>query len=180
MEGPPHPIAAVANKAAQLSDILELQIESPSSPPSLDNAFSTSTRNALRRCPAFPATETIDGRPVVDSGSYLKAVLGAAGYEHETECKALAEAIVGSNTDRLRIVVGQTDTPVGTAALLLEPLEPGEKVIPDLKPQPAPDGKPAHWDELAAFWRAVPQASRGAIRDAVNSIVAALPGGAGL
>ena len=81
---------------------------------------------------------------------------------------------------RLRTVIGQLDTPVSTAALLLEPLEPGGKAIPDLKPEPAPDGKPAHWDELAAFWTAVPQASRGAIRDAVNSVVAALPGEAGL
>ena len=101
MEGPPHPIAAVAKKAAQLSHILELQIESPSSPPSLDDAFSESTSNALRRCAAFPATETMDDRPVVDSGSYLKAVLSAAEYEHRTESEALAEAIVGSNTDRL-------------------------------------------------------------------------------
>jgi phage shock protein A len=101
MEGPSHPIAKVAKKAAQLSHILELQIESPLSPASLDNAFSASTSNALRRCATFPATETMDGRPVVDSGSYLKAVLGAAEYEHKTESEALAEAIAGSNTDRL-------------------------------------------------------------------------------
>lgn len=101
-EGPPHPIVAVANEAAQLSHILELQIENLGfSPASLDNAFSASTSNALRRCAAFPTTETTDGRPVVDSGSYLKAVLGAGEYEHKTESEALAKAIVGSNTDRL-------------------------------------------------------------------------------
>jgi hypothetical protein len=100
-EGPPHPIVTVANEAAQLSHILELQIENLGSPASLDNAFSASTRKALRRCAAFPATETMDGRPVVDSGSYLKAVLGAGEYEHKTESEALAKAIVGSNTDRL-------------------------------------------------------------------------------
>jgi hypothetical protein len=83
-EGPPHPIVTVANEAAQLSHILELQIENLGSPASLDNAFSASTRKALRRCAAFPATETMDGRPVVDSGSYLKAVLGAGEYEHKT------------------------------------------------------------------------------------------------
>ena len=101
MEGPPHPIAAVANKAAQLSHILELQIEISTSPASLDNAFSASTSNALRRCAAFPVTETMDGRPVVDSGSYLKAVAGCSRCEHTTESEALAKAIVGSNTDRL-------------------------------------------------------------------------------
>jgi hypothetical protein len=81
---------------------------------------------------------------------------------------------------RLRTVIGQLDTPIGTAALLLEPLEPGGKAVPNLKPEPAPDGKPAHWDELAAFWRAVPQPSRGAIRASVNSVVAILPGEGGL
>jgi hypothetical protein len=78
---------------------------------------------------------------------------------------------------RLRAVIGQLNTVESTAALLLEPLEPGGKALPDLKPEPPPGGKPARWDELAAFWKAVPQASRGAMRDAVNSILDACQAG---
>ena len=74
---------------------------------------------------------------------------------------------------RLRTVVGQLDTPASTAGLLLEPLEGGR--FSTSNPNPLQTAKPAYWDELAAFWTAVPQASRGTIRDAVNSVVAALP-----
>jgi hypothetical protein len=65
---------------------------------------------------------------------------------------------------------------VSTAGLLLEPLG----AVLDLKPDSAPDAKPAYRDELASFWTAIPRLSRGTIRDAVSSVVAALPGETGL
>jgi hypothetical protein len=74
---------------------------------------------------------------------------------------------------RLRIVVGQSDTSASSAELLLEPLE-------SVGNEPGPDSKPEYRDDLAAFWTAVPLVSRDAIRDAMNSVVDALPGGVGL
>ena len=98
-----HPIAAVAGKPVQLSHLLDLKVASTSPDrSSSDNAFSVSTRSALRRSAHFPATESLDGRPVVDSSSYLKAVLGAASDEHKAEATAIANILAGPNEDRLQ------------------------------------------------------------------------------
>jgi len=74
-----HPIAAVDGLPARLSHLIELQTpDDPSRTPRQDNAFSRSTQHTLRFAAAFPATETEDGRPVVDPGSYLLAELALA------------------------------------------------------------------------------------------------------
>lgn len=74
-----HPITAVAGRPAELSHIIELQISvEDGGSPSTDYAFSASTREALIKASAFKATESQDGRPVVDPGSYIRAVLAEA------------------------------------------------------------------------------------------------------
>ena len=81
---------------------------------------------------------------------------------------------------RLRSVVAQLDPDVSEATVLLKPLKPGDGLTIEFESEPDGEDRPAYWDELAAFWEAVPQSSRAAIRDALQAALTVLRDGDGL
>lgn len=107
MADPTHPITDVSGKPAMLSHILELRIGGGDSQAGADDAFSSTTRHTLRQAAAFTATRTLDGRPVIDPGSYFRAVVAHAAGRLKTQGSdappdtAVLRAIVQSEPDRV-------------------------------------------------------------------------------
>jgi energy-coupling factor transporter ATP-binding protein EcfA2 len=64
-----HPIQRVAGEFCKLSDVLELKLADN------DNAFSVSTRDALKLAARYPSARTETGAPVIDAASMLYGIL---------------------------------------------------------------------------------------------------------